>query len=480
MNNLYISGLKKLDDEQLVLSLKTNKILLNEDVKNKVCMQINKKCSLDKVTMLYSTSKLFNLSSLSKKSLRCMERCFALFADSHNFLELDYAAVSKLLSSDKLHIDSEIQVFTAANIWLSHDIRQRGTFAKNLLLKTRFSFLSQHVLEDLLIRPSCFNNYDECTGIIQKVLKNKKMLKSCSATSTTRYCNQKNFDTALCGDDRTGLVNLFQSLSTTVTNNLKRVKILPQTSYCRKNSRVVCVKGQIYVFGTVNDGDLMQTVEKYSPATKTWEKVADMYDERFRFCACTFMDSVLIMGGYYFTKKCSIKFNTNTREWSEIARMNERRAKASCTVFEGKVVVSGGDSLTNAITNTVESYDHVADEWSFMPNMVERRYKHKSVAIKNKLLMIGGTVARYCEVFDSNSNNFVSIKPRKVSVGPFLFFTSEEFKSGGELVRFNTLKTKILYYDLEAMNSQKQFENLRETLEYFVVRKCRSSDYFFM
>ena len=89
-------------------SLKANSLILNEDVQNKLSKQIEQKLSREKVAMLYSLSKKFNLSSLSEISLLFMERNFAMFAESRHILELDFAAVLKLLSSNGLHIDSEL------------------------------------------------------------------------------------------------------------------------------------------------------------------------------------------------------------------------------------------------------------------------------------------------------------------------------------------------------------------------------------
>ena len=63
--------------------------------------------------------------------------------------------------------------------------------------------------------------------------------------------------------------------------------------------------------------------------------------------------------------------------------------------------------------NTVEAYDHVADEWSSLPNMIERRRYHKSVAMKNKLFVVGGYTTVWgftSEVFDSTVNKFVLLK----------------------------------------------------------------------
>ena len=47
--------------------------------------------------------------------------------------------------------------------------------------------------------------------------------------------------------------------------------------------------------------------------------------------------------------------------------------------------------------------------------MINRRSQHRSVCMRNKLFVIGGKYNATCEVFDSSSMKFVSIKQLKVS-----------------------------------------------------------------
>ena len=45
-----------------------------------------------------------------------------------------------------------------------------------------------------------------------------------------------------------------------------------------------------------------------------------------------------------------------------------------------------------------------------LPDMIERRYRHASVSMGNKIFVIGGYKTSNCEVFDSSSRKFTSIK----------------------------------------------------------------------
>ena len=86
----------------------------------------------------------------------------------------------------------------------------------------------------------------------------------------------------------------------------------------------------------------------------------------------------------------------------------EARSSAACTAFEGRIIVGGG--FNGGDLNTVEAYDHIADEWSRMPSMTRRTSAHHLVAARNKLFSIGKWYRDF-DVYDSTCKKFVRIQP---------------------------------------------------------------------
>ena len=84
-------------------------------------------------------------------------------------------------------------------------------------------------------------------------------------------------------------------------NNFMEVKNLPHLEKARYDFGAVCIKNEVYVFGAMDFKRVIRSVEKYSPDTNTWEYVIDMTDDRGLYSACSFMDNVYIMGGYFYT-----------------------------------------------------------------------------------------------------------------------------------------------------------------------------------
>ena len=188
------------------------------------------------------------------------------------------------------------------------------------------------------------------------------------------------------------------------------------------------------------------SVEKYSLTSKTWSKVAEMYDNRFSFCACAFLDKILIFGGSTNRNKTnsSLQFDTNDCSWKEVSRMTEARSSAACVVFEERIIVSGGFNNDHTL-NTVESYDVLPDRWSSMPNMVYGTYRHGLVAVKNKLFVISrGEDA--CEVYDSVCKKFVRIKSPEIK--NYLSFLNA-FSIENKVFIFQDVLPKLICYDVD-------------------------------
>ena len=69
-----------------------------------------------------------------------------------------------------------------------------------------------------------------------------------------------------------------------------------------------------------------------------------MLDERSRYCVCSFMQKIFVIGGSNSNESINscMAYDCKIKKWTYIASMNESRKDTSCTVFQGKVVVTGG------------------------------------------------------------------------------------------------------------------------------------------
>ena len=144
---IYYLDVPSIKEHEIVLALKIDKLLQKEDTIMKINKFIQDKLTVENVVAFYCLVKCYNVATISESSLLYIERCFPIVVETQNFLHLDFINVAKILGSSELNIHSEVEVFNAAITWLKHNIEERSKYAKQLLLKVRFTLLSEHALE---------------------------------------------------------------------------------------------------------------------------------------------------------------------------------------------------------------------------------------------------------------------------------------------------------------------------------------------
>ncbi|XP_078687103.1 kelch-like protein 36 [Branchiostoma floridae x Branchiostoma belcheri] len=104
---------------------------------------------VDKETCLQflSIADKFDLPDLDRRYiLQHVHENFSDVSKTEDFINLDSKTVQEILSSDRLVVSTEKEVFEAGRRWLAHD-EERYEHAEAVLGRVRFSFMSQ---EDLL------------------------------------------------------------------------------------------------------------------------------------------------------------------------------------------------------------------------------------------------------------------------------------------------------------------------------------------
>ena len=450
--------------------MKFNKLTLIKETKTEIIKYIQDKIEFKNVTTFFQLVKVFNLTDCSTTALKYIERYFTMLVESNSLIELDYDLFVKIVRSSELNVDTEIEVFQAANKWLSHNIAERSKFATELLLKVRLTLLSDHALNHIINKPSSFSKHEDCVGILKEVLYNKEnfVRKSSSLLSKHRYCNQKKTNILICGGFDVISRRAVDKVTQIDGNNFENAKILSSMSKRRERAKTVCLKGNVYVFGGFDENNRIMTIEKYSLLDDCWSNVSDMYDNRTGYCICSFMNKLYIIGGY---NKCSsllsaLQFDpncTSNNKWNEVARMNQARDNAACVVFEGKIVVSGGLNINYRALSTVESYDVIGNEWLPMANMINTTYAHSLVAVRNKLFVFGCTET--CEVFDSSVNRFVLLKPPSTLFG--FQDISGALSVGSRILIFKHSPAKLFSFDFVKNEWKEETFEVTKDVEYY-------------
>ena len=418
---------------------------MNEETNTKIDKHIKAKICVQNVSYYHSVAKVYNLSSVSSFTTSYIARCFTMVVDTQNFLHLDFEVVAKILKSSDLNIHTEVEVFNAAVKWINHNIDKRRNYSKKLLSTVRLPLLSDTAFEYILgIGLSAIENRKfakELKGILldQDISYQNKS----NDYYKSRYCNQNKFNLLIFGafkkdleyDEKTFEIN-YQIDAGNFTN----AQVLPLMIRKRDNFEAVTVKGEVYVIGG------SKIVEKYSPNTNTWSKVANMFDNRNYFCCCAFIDKIFVIGGVVWKTKTNktvvntcLQFSTKNKKWKQAAGMEQARHLADSAVYKGNIVVAGGEGIENIPLKTVESYGVFSGKWSRMPDMINGRSGKGLLAVRNKLF----ATSFPWEVYDDECGKFVEIKI------PFDVVPHRQVSVGSRIVVVGNYSESVFAYDVD-------------------------------
>ena len=429
----------KLNGKDFLYILKQNVYFQNEHFDSKLCKQLKKKLSNKNAISCYQMAKRFKMSKLYEEALSYIHCCFTMLFECKSFLELDITSVVVILASSGLSLTTELEVFNFADKWLSHNIKDRCKFAKDLLLTVRLPLLPDSAFKSMLYMSSSFCKLEECFDLLQEICASKSLyykFKS-NVQCKARHCNQRLFKfVAYSTLSRTAVGSNHQLDDVSLT-------VLPSPADESFFPRLVTLKGEIYALGG-------RSVKMYSPNTKIWIKLSPMPHLYKEFCTCAFIDEIFTFGGAKGgTSRIAVdrcfQYSAKSKRWKKVAKLRAARRGAACAVFEEKIVVTGGCSDMHFATNTVFSYDVAADEWRPMPSMKRTKGHHSLVAVRSKLFVVGckPVVGSDSEVFDSAVGKFVLFKC------PPLHCSHNAFSIGTKIYIF---QSSVVVYDVDNNN----------------------------
>ena len=441
----------------LISCMKANKKVLSKNVEGSIVASLEKKIKTLNASALLPIVHIFGLSK--SETFSYIERWFTNVSETPSFLELDFDFVRKILSSSELHVTSEIEVFTAADAWMSHRYQERREHAQDLLATVRLSLLSQPALNFVFQKSTSFKKQRCCLSVKEYHLENNAFYgKVSSKLDTNRYCNQYSYKILTFGDvlryGQTLLAGKIKFVDETKTNNFSFQAFNLDRS---RNYKTAVLKGKIYLFS--NDPWLDKSISVFTCFFKAEilnkTEVATIEKKRSMYSVCGVIDKVYVIGGIENNQGSNscIEFDTKSNEHKQVSAMTSTRAAASSCVFKGRIVVTGGcnadliNDMLEVDLRTVEFYDHVADAWSQLPDMVHPRSCHGSVAVRNKIFVVGGMGRDTSEVFDAVSEKFVLLAKTSPVFKCLIACQKKPFLFGNKVVVPGS--NKILFIDTE-------------------------------
>jgi len=148
----------------------------------------------------------------------------------------------------------------------------------------------------------------------------------------------------------------------------------------------VTVNGKVYAIGGIdNNGNYLNRVEVYNPATNNWSQAAPMPTARGSLAAAVdAQGNIYAIGGLVSTGgppqilSTVEVYNPTTNSWGQARSMSlARYSLAAVTDAQGNIYAIGGISLNGineSVANTVEVYNPTISGWSMVANMLTGRF----------------------------------------------------------------------------------------------------------
>jgi hypothetical protein len=168
--------------------------------------------------------------------------------------------------------------------------------------------------------------------------------------------------------------------------------------------------GHLYVAGGEGpDRSVFSSVERYSPATNSWELVADMEESRKGLQLLALGGSLYAIGGrdadddhsdfdddddhhheWPHVLATVERYDPAANVWHDVESMAVARFEPSAVVMNGTIVVAGGYDDDDSALSSCERYDPVTCSWSSIAALPESREPCVLAFMRGSLCVVGG------------------------------------------------------------------------------------------
>jgi len=283
------------------------------------------------VSIYYFASK-YRCEELQKGANDFILANFVAVAETEDFLNLTSKEVEKWISSDKIIVEGEEEVFEVVVKWMERNESQKQNFYE-LFRHIRCVYLPRVYLLNVVLRDPLVKNNVDCSNCAQDAM---KMVfgggEECYFAQSPRNC-LKTLETAIvaCGENSTLCYIPPEDKWYKLSRMLSRRNFFSQAiSVCQ---------GKLFSIGGNRDGC---PAERYDPVTNTWSLV-ESFKQRLKFCtAVTFQGLLYVMGGVEQNENECLntvqRYNPDTNLWQVVSPLSSPRSSV-CALSYWKLLV---------------------------------------------------------------------------------------------------------------------------------------------
>ncbi|XP_060929716.1 kelch-like protein 17 [Limanda limanda] len=382
--------------------------------------------SVDNCLGMYSLARSHHDQLLLRASLRLVAQHFPRVARQKDFLLLDHGTLGSLLSSDRLGVDSEAEVYDAARRWAEHQPLDRYAHMPALLHHLRPGLLSQEESRRLSQELGPAAAGEGLGGPLRprEGMFEKKIV--CVDLTPREDENLAARDyTVDCFDPRTGKWEKLAALGSLVSPGC------------------TAVGDRLFVAGGIlRTGSVSAAVHEYDAVLDHWIERPSMVQPRAMLGLLGCGDSLYALGGSNRSAllDSSETLELSTLQWTPGPRLPLPLRAFACAALRGRLYLLGGTTLEQnraVVHSGVLIYHTLTDCWTRVALDSGATCLAGGVAVRGGVCAIGGYMRDTTKFLDGNYTNLETLD----ATGRVLFFregrgsgVEREVTGGGVMV----------------------------------------------
>uniref|UniRef100_A0A3Q0QYS8 Si:dkey-260j18.2 n=1 Tax=Amphilophus citrinellus TaxID=61819 RepID=A0A3Q0QYS8_AMPCI len=382
--------------------------------------------SVDNCLGMYSLARSHHDQLLLRASLRLVAQHFPRVARQKDFLLLDHGTLGSLLSSDRLGVDSEAEVYDAARRWAEHQPLDRYAHMPALLHHLRPGLLSQEESRRLSQELGPAAAGEGLGGPLRprEGMFEKKIVCVDLTPREDEYLAARDY-TVDCFDPRTG----------------KWEKLAPLGSLVSPGC--TAVGDRLFVAGGIlRTGSVSAAVHEYDAVLDRWIERPSMVQPRAMLGLLGCGESLYALGGSNRSAllDSSETLDLTTLQWSPGPRLPLPLRAFACAALRGRLYLLGGTTLEQnraVVHSGVLIYHTLTDCWTRVALDSGATCLAGGVAVRGGVCAIGGYMRDTTKFLDGNYTNLETLD----ATGRVLFFregrgsgVEREVTGGGVMV----------------------------------------------
>ena len=401
---------------------------------------------------------------------------FVAVAGTDDFLNLSCKEIEEWISSDRIIVKEEEEVFQVTVRWMENGNREELDFLQ-LLRHVCCIYLSRSYVFNIILQHPLVKASTACTDFVLDAMKEvANGTDECFFSQPPRDCLKTHKNAiVVCGKKKTlcylPLENKWYYLASMLS---KRNAWLCSTSSIHSklfiiggrtdasSSVVECfeparnqwvsakapgivenctaaaaLQGFLYVVGGFdNRVKPISTVLKYNPDTNQWQEVSPLSSARSYVCAVADGNYLYAIGGYsrgIGHLDIVERFDPRNNTWDKLSSLHVKRASAGGSVVKQKVFVFGGLSKQSRLEAACEMYDPDISIWSNIASEVAPRYFASAISFRGKIYVFG-----YFQ--DEQNRRHRSLRVCDIEKNQWKFCRAFDIKDEKECYHISTLR----------------------------------------